>query len=836
MARIAQGPGVRAVPILTKGLTDQIWLTNGEASQVDGCYFQVVGSVEKAKAGRNLVDWSWLTPHLLNTRINAITSFQVRGGPAELVVSLSGDTGDAEPHYPDLASLDPSLITDGSVTKDKYRAGRILVVRCDNLEHKNLPHIGEGSPWEESYSTNPEGDRFIAARRVDPEDQFGGDYFANWGGYLFIVNGVDANLKWNGDYTSRGGVSARPAPPKALAITPPQTALVRNIGAPFDGKYAPYQADRSNESIVLDPDFSINDEFVGIGEGDRGNASSVVQKFQYRATFVSESGAEGPPSAPGEFATTGEVYKFAHFNDTRPTSVGIHCWIEERVNPQDSTGGTPLTRNPHRALIHITGLDRPSQPDIVWRNIYKRARDGVFYFWRQVSVNERVIYDHEDTLESAAMGSPLHEGLQAPPTSKFVAFFRGRAYYVSPENPSLVFYSDQDLPEQMSSGLQFMDVNSSDGSVVTGMVSFEDSLIIFKDSSLWQITALADGSPILTPVDESIGSVSPRAAIRAYERLVFVGRDGVYQYNGGSVKPLSAGLNMWWKNAYLGGLHTATSWLDEKERRLFISLQTGPDDVNDTVICYHYQLDAITIIKGQKITAATRYKGESILAVQFDEKELRPDKGKPGEPVREAEGAESWLSGKKTRPKKKGDPIRNSDLVIWDLGGSYSYEYSPGVIKGARDTVSAGSCAGRIRFGPYSANQTGWDSGEEMEVAGIDVFFPYAGDHTVTVKGYQNRNPVAEGSRPVNLNESGTSAQNDMNTDLVPEAGWDGTDKTWNSSTWSGDQQLFQRLVFRDSVVCREIEIEFSNSEENEPFRLDGFVLWRTSKGSERQR
>jgi len=801
VARIGQGPGIRAVPVLTGGLSDQVWVAGGEARSVDGCYFQVVGTVEKAKAVRNLVDWHWLNHHLLNTRINAITSFQVRGGPRELVVSLSGDSGDAEPHYSDL-SIDP--LTDGGATKDKYRAGRVLVVRGDSLEHKGLPHIGEGSPWDERYSGGSEGDRFIAARRVDPEDQLGGDYFASWAGYLFIVNGVDANIKWNGDYTSRVGVHERPAPPRAVSVTP------------------------DPDSKPLNPDFSINDEFVGIGEGDRGNAGSVVQKFQYRATFVSASGAEGPPSEPGEFAVTGEMYKNASFHDTR--TGGPNCWIEEPEPPNDGSGGTPLTRNPHRAVIHISGLDRPSQADIVWRNIYKRARDGEYYFWRQLAVNEKVSYDHEDTLESATLGSVLNESLTPPPTARFAAFFRGRGYYASPENPAFVFYSDQDLPEQMSSGLQFLDVNSDDGSEVTGLFAFEDSLIIFKKTSIWQVTALADGTPVLTPVDESVGSVAPRAAIMAYDRLVFVGHQGVYQYNGGSIKPLSADLNRWWKNVYKGGLSTATSWLDEGERRLFISLQSGPDSVNDTVICYHYQLDAITIIKGQKITASTHYKGEAILAVQHDEKKLkRKDRNEPERGV-------SPLVGKKTAPKKKGDPIRNSDLVIWGLGNSYSYEFAPGVIKGKRDTVSAGACAGKIRFGPYSANQTGWNSVEEMEVTGIDVFFPYAGDHELTVRWYKNRNPVAEGERTFKLHQSGTSAQKTENTDLTQKVGWNGADKAWGKSSWSGEQQLFQRLVFPNSVVCREIEIEFENGSEDEPFKLDGFVLWRASKGAERQR
>ena len=796
MARIAQGPGTTAVPVLTAGLSDQVWVSPGEASEVDGCYFNVSGSVEKARGVRNLVDWDWRTPHLLNTRINAIASFTVPGGPTELVISVSGDSGLAEAHYPDLAGMT------GTPTKGKYKGGRVLVVRGDSLENDALPHIGEGSAWENRYDGGPEGDRFIAARRVAPTDQFGGDYFATWGGHLFISNGVDANLKWNGDYTSRVGVHEVPSAPTPYGVTP-----------------AP------DEDFALLPEFSINDEFVNVGEGDRGNSLSSVQTFQYRATFVSASGAEGPPSPPGKTVTTGEVYKTACLNDIRHGLVGPHCWIEEAEPPNDGSGGTPITRNPHRALIKLSIRDRPRESDIVWRNIYKRAKDGEYYFWRQVCVNERVVYDFEDTLDSAQLGSPLKTRLSPPPTSKFIAFFRGRGYYVSESNPSKVFYSDQDRPEEMSSPLQFLDLNNNSGSKITGLVSFEDSLVVFKEDSVWQVTALSDGSPVLTPINEAVGSISPRGSIVAYGRLVFVGTDGVYQYDGASIKPLSPTLSRWWGRSYGEGLRTAVSWLDEKERRLFVAIQAGPDDTNDTVICYHYQLDAVTVVRGQRITAAARYKGESVLGVQFDEKRLKADVVRPARPL-----------DKVVKKGKEKRSIRNSDLVIWGLGDSFTYDYSPGQTPGPRVddlSVVAGASAGRIRFGPYDSGQTGWNAGEEMEVKGLDVFFPYSGDHEVTVRWYKNRNPVAEGSLTFKLSEAGTAANKGGNRDLEAKSGWG--EKDWGSA-WSGDQQLFQRLVFPDSVVCREIEIEFINSSEGEPFKLDGFVLWRTSKGSERQR
>ena len=800
MARISQGKGLRAVPVLTRGMTDRVWLKNGEARKVDGCYFQVVGTVEKTRGIRNLVDWDPQTFHLLNTRINAMTGFQVKNGPDELVISLSGDSGVAEGLY----QVANGKLTDSSgQTLDRYRGGRIFVLRGDRLENPKMPHIGVGSPWLERYvlpSGSPDvGHPFVDGGRIDPEDQYGGDYFASWAGWLYICNGVDVNIKWNGSYAANVGVAERPGP----------VHVAKKISTKFHA------------------DFSIGEEFSGTGHASRGNEANSIQKFQYRCTFVNAAGAEGPPGEPGNFVTTGEKYIDAEPPTDGFTLTPSSVWKEYKDGPK-------VSANPWRALIRLSGFDFPRQQDILWRNVYKRAGDGEYYFWRQLSVNERTCYDHEDPLSSASMGSPIREGVVPPPTSKFIAFFRGRGYYVPTEFPSFVFYSDPGLPEQMSSALQYLDVNSVDGKPITGIFSFGDSLVIFKKDSMWQVTALTDGSPVLTPVDESVGSVAPRAMVLAYERLVFVGQQGVYQFDGASIKPLSESLNDWWKNVYRGGLRTATAWLDERERRLFISLQSGPDDLNDMVVCYHYQLDAITIIKGQRITASTTYKGESLLGVRLPTKLAKPTFSN-----------ERGVFGR----GPKSVEVKNSDIVIWGLGDSFDYDYLPG-FSGAKDgkepdTVSAGDVAGKIRFGPYSSVETGWNSNEQMEVAGIDVFFPHMGSQDLTVRWYKDRDPEAAGSRTFSMNQFGTAAQKTDNTDLTTLVGWaddpyDLTDTTtykeWGDGKWNGRRQLFQRLVFPETVVCREIEIEFENGNNKEPFMLDGFVLWRSSKGAERQR
>jgi hypothetical protein len=133
-----------------------------------------------------------------------------------------------------------------------------------------------------------------------------------------------------------------------------------------------------------------------------------------------------------------------------------------------------------------------------------------------------------------------------------------------------------------------------------------------------------------------------------------------------------------------------------------------------------------------------------------------------------------------------------------------------------------------------SAGDSGFRSGEEMEVEGFDIFFPYAGSHTITVSWYKDRNPVPVGTMTIQLNQHGVLANIPENQDLTALSGWG--EKVWGGGTWNGPRQLFQRVWLPNSVTCREISIELKGEVDDEPWAVDSLILWRTAKGSDRQR
>src|SRR3990167_10007157 len=88
MAPPPPGKGGRAIPVVTRGLTDRVWVQGGEARKADGMMFLVTGEAIRSHGLRVLV--SWTTNPFLSKPIVGLGRFQIPQGPDELVVAYDG--------------------------------------------------------------------------------------------------------------------------------------------------------------------------------------------------------------------------------------------------------------------------------------------------------------------------------------------------------------------------------------------------------------------------------------------------------------------------------------------------------------------------------------------------------------------------------------------------------------------------------------------------------------------------------------------------------------------------------------------------------------------------
>jgi hypothetical protein len=77
------------------------------------------------------------------------------------------------------------------------------------------------------------------------------------------------------------------------------------------------------------------------------------------------------------------------------------------------------------------------------------------------------------------------------------------------------------------SGANFIDVNKDDGDVITALGVFQDTLIIFKQFSIYQMNFDDNGDPVVIPITRAAGCVAPRSVVAVENDLYFLSRDGV---------------------------------------------------------------------------------------------------------------------------------------------------------------------------------------------------------------------------------------------------------------------------------------------------------------------
>lgn len=79
----------------------------------------------------------------------------------------------------------------------------------------------------------------------------------------------------------------------------------------------------------------------------------------------------------------------------------------------------------------------------------------------------------------------------------------------------------------LGTGAQFYDVAKDDGDKITGLGKFKDTLILFKERSIWQITIDSTGSTTILPITNNTGCLSHRSIDSVENDLFFLSPQGL---------------------------------------------------------------------------------------------------------------------------------------------------------------------------------------------------------------------------------------------------------------------------------------------------------------------
>jgi hypothetical protein len=164
-------------------------------------------------------------------------------------------------------------------------------------------------------------------------------------------------------------------------------------------------------------------------------------------------------------------------------------------------------------------------------NIYGN-KDGHWYFMAYVEGNGTVTYvDNGSDIPNEFFTTPEGNSTGGQ-KGKYIALYKDSLFILGDTaNPSRLYYSgggDKLEDFTVGGGGGFIDVSKNDGQAGTGMIVFKDSLLVFKERSIYQFTFTSAGLPSVTQVNPGVGCVAPRSIVAVENDVFFASEFGVY--------------------------------------------------------------------------------------------------------------------------------------------------------------------------------------------------------------------------------------------------------------------------------------------------------------------
>lgn len=326
----------------------------------------------------------------------------------------------------------------------------------------------------------------IDSLRHIPKGKDTGTQYIPFGNRLLIINGYDAPVWFYGRGHSR------------------------DFGFSYDTPFSDIidiQTDYLNGTElsegIASPVFEISDT-LGLGDPEDRN------HYTYKFSYITDSGSESPLSS----------------------DISID-WFPDQTQTEE---------------IKKLGLVMPTIPvgpkGTVSRNIYRTKNQKTFltgganaklYFLKTIRENASDFFIDiipDGNLVEAA--PKLTDSVKISGSYNVAANWNGRMWLAGgAPHPTKIIYSVRGLPEQFAQA-NYFELGNTEGGHITGLQSYYNNLIVFRQSSIDVIRILSDGSFSHSQVSPNVGTTATNTIkLVPGIGICFLSTDGIYAVNGG---------------------------------------------------------------------------------------------------------------------------------------------------------------------------------------------------------------------------------------------------------------------------------------------------------------
>lgn len=431
------------------------------------------------------------------------------------------------------------------------------------------------APWE-NRTDEPELEVIQTGRtRVRPYHR---TQYTAIGDWVYITNGADAPIRWNGVEVNQVGFFAPAVPPVCHWSSGVDQVERWDLG---------YTLPDDNTSLVtvqmrglgdLSPEDAVKRK---PSKTDPWVASWVVA---YRIAYVSDLGMESAPSAPSVVRG---------LNTINGDETADDAWD---AYPADGRTG---------ASVHIQEGPDAARGVRVYRTRTLRSELGTvgvsdlgdYFLLEEFPSGQSQSFT--DMKDDVFLGRRLADiaALSTPVQPSLIASYRNRLFLVQGDE---VFYSRVGAYEQFPSA-NVLRPGGRDSGPITGLFASREALYLFKRHAVFSLTITAEGFIQLTTVTEQVGCIAPYAVAEVPDLgVLFLSHEGPYMMVGALDSPgryvraqfIGQGLRKLWKRMTKPLLQDAIAIVNSDTHEVWFGLSTDGVLGDRMLLAFNYETKA----------------------------------------------------------------------------------------------------------------------------------------------------------------------------------------------------------------------------------------------------
>lgn len=333
------------------------------------------------------------------------------------------------------------------------------------------------APWTDIYFIDGKALDGINYPRKVVNTPWEGTQFCTFAARLYMVNGFNEPMVFDGRKASPAGFSRGPDTPTI-------------------------QFDNNDDLARI-----AQGQLLGVGYPN-DTSNPIQSTYRYRVSFLNERGQESQLSSSIQVSATA-----AETNSINTQSL---LTVEVPVGPI----GTVARR------IYRTQNIRDTSGDLRLKTF-----SDEFFFHSEIQDNvTEILLDGKPDQGLGSLVDELDFG-PFPQQSNKIALFKGRCF-VAGENDNIVRYSRAGFPEIFPPD-NVIDLSDTTGSRITAMYQFNNSLVVFKDRGIYLIKGDTTDGIFAQPLTSDIGCIAA-GSVRYVPSLglIFLSSEGIYVLEG----------------------------------------------------------------------------------------------------------------------------------------------------------------------------------------------------------------------------------------------------------------------------------------------------------------